>query len=177
MDRYLVISSDGHAGPPASHYREYLEERYRPAFDEHQAQARHARGDAEGAGHGDNSEFMKDWNDQTDGDGGLLAAYDSDYRNKVLDIEGVAAEVLFPDADVLGTGRIAASPFGRARRRCRQCARARAGGRQGAQPLARRLLQAGPAPAHRRGADPDPLRHRRRGRRDRGGARDRACAG
>ena len=63
-------------------------------------------------GDGDNSEFMKQWNDQTDGDGGLLAAYDSDYRNKVLDIEGVAAEVLFPDADVLGTGRIAASPFG-----------------------------------------------------------------
>ena len=63
-------------------------------------------------GRGDNSEFMKQWNDQTDGDGGLLAAYDSDYRNKVLDIEGVAAEVLFPDADVLGTGRISASPFG-----------------------------------------------------------------
>ena len=33
-------------------------------------------------------------------------------RDEVLDREGVVAEVLFPDADVLGTGRIAASPFG-----------------------------------------------------------------
>ena len=33
-------------------------------------------------------------------------------RNAILDDEGVAAEVLFPDADVLGTGRIASSPFG-----------------------------------------------------------------
>jgi predicted TIM-barrel fold metal-dependent hydrolase len=113
MDRYLVISSDGHAGPPADHYREYLEERYRNAFDEHQAQTRAMReAMAKARGAGDNTEFLKQWNDQTDGDGGLLAAYDSDYRNKVLDIEGVAAEVLFPDADVLGTGRIAASPFG-----------------------------------------------------------------
>jgi predicted TIM-barrel fold metal-dependent hydrolase len=113
MDRYLVISSDGHAGPPADHYREYLEARYRAAFDEHQATTRAMREQMQRArGAGDNSEFLKQWNEQTDGDGGLLAAYDSEYRNKVLDIEGVAAEVLFPDADVLGTGRISASPFG-----------------------------------------------------------------
>ena len=30
----------------------------------------------------------------------------------ILDAEGVATEVLFPDADVLGTGRLASSPFG-----------------------------------------------------------------
>jgi predicted TIM-barrel fold metal-dependent hydrolase len=113
MDRYLVISSDGHAGPPADHYREYLEARYRAAFDEHQATTRAMREQMQRArGAGDNSEFLTQWNAQTDGDGGLLAAYDSEYRNKVLDIEGVAAEVLFPDADVLGTGRISASPFG-----------------------------------------------------------------
>ena len=113
MNRYLVISSDGHAGPPADHYRGYLEERYRPAFDEHQAALQAMREEmAKLRGTGDNSEFLEKWNAQTDGDGGLLAAYDSDYRTKVLDIEGVAAEVLFPDADVLGTGRIASSPFG-----------------------------------------------------------------
>ena len=31
---------------------------------------------------------------------------------QILDTEGVAAEVLFPDADVLGTGRSPSSPFG-----------------------------------------------------------------
>jgi predicted TIM-barrel fold metal-dependent hydrolase len=59
-----------------------------------------------------NDDFVEKWEKLTGGDGGLLAAYDSDYRNKVLDTEGVAAEVLFPDADVLGTGRVSASPFG-----------------------------------------------------------------
>ena len=59
-----------------------------------------------------NDEFRAKWEKMTGGDGGLTAAYDSAVRDDVLDGEGVAAEVLFPDADVLGTGRIAASPFG-----------------------------------------------------------------
>ncbi|MEX1007640.1 MAG: amidohydrolase family protein [Acidimicrobiia bacterium] len=110
---YLVISSDGHAGPPAEHYREYLDPEYRADFDEHQAnQARMREAMQKARGAGDNSDFKKKWEAQTGGDGGLTAAYDSDHRNKILNIEGVAAEVLFPDADVLGTGRIAASPFG-----------------------------------------------------------------
>ena len=78
------------------------------------------------------------------GDGGLTAAFDSDARNEILDDEGVAAEVLFPDADVLGTGRIASSPFG--------TGLAGAGDNRGAghrrrprpQPLARRLRRPGP---------------------------------
>ena len=40
MGRYLVVSSDGHAGPPATHYRDYLDPRYREAFDDHQDQMR-----------------------------------------------------------------------------------------------------------------------------------------
>ena len=43
---------------------------------------------------------------------GCAAGYDSAARNEILDTEGVCAEVLFPDADVLGTGRVASSPFG-----------------------------------------------------------------
>lgn len=105
-DRYLMISSDGHAGPPAEHYRDYLDPQYRQAFDEHQAEMSALRELAS-----NNEEFRKEWEAKT-GDGGLLAAFDSDARNEKLDIEGVAAEVLFPDADVLGTGRVAASPFG-----------------------------------------------------------------
>ena len=33
MDRYLVVSSDGHAGPHAADYREYVSPKYRDAFD------------------------------------------------------------------------------------------------------------------------------------------------
>jgi len=33
MDRFLVISSDTHAGPPTERYREYLDPKYREAFD------------------------------------------------------------------------------------------------------------------------------------------------
>lgn len=110
MSRYLVVSADGHAGPPADHYRQYLDPSYREAFDAHQDELRHllelAKKDQA------KEEFVRKWEKLTGGDGGLQAAYDSEYRNKVLDDQGVAAEVLFPDADVLGTGRISASPFG-----------------------------------------------------------------
>ena len=105
-DRYLLISADGHAGPPAELYREYLDERYQPHFDQHQAELSALREMAQ-----QNTEFRDKWEAKT-GDGGLLAAYDSDARNERLDGEGVAVEVLFPDADVLGTGRVASSPFG-----------------------------------------------------------------
>ena len=34
MDRYLVISSDGHVGLPPERYRDYLESKYHQQFDE-----------------------------------------------------------------------------------------------------------------------------------------------
>ena len=100
---YLVVSADGHAGPPAHVYRDYLDPAFRAAFDAHQ--------EALEAGRMTNTAFVEEWDEET-GDHEMLAAYDSDVREKVLDTEGVAAEVLFPDADVLGTGRLASSPFG-----------------------------------------------------------------
>jgi predicted TIM-barrel fold metal-dependent hydrolase len=105
---HLVISADGHAGPPATVYRDYLDPAFRERFDEHQQMMTELR-EAMGS---DNPAFRAQWEAETGGDGGLTAAYDSSARNAVLDQEGVAAEVLFPDADVLGTGRLAASPFG-----------------------------------------------------------------
>ena len=33
-ERYLVISSDTHAGLPSAQYRDYLEPQYREAFDD-----------------------------------------------------------------------------------------------------------------------------------------------
>lgn len=103
MSSYLVISSDGHAGPPAEIYRDYLDPAWRQAFDEHQ--------EALSAGRIVNQDFVDEWDEET-GDHDLKAAYDPTTRDGILDREGVAAEVLFPDADVLGTGRAASSPFG-----------------------------------------------------------------
>ncbi|HKH04066.1 MAG TPA: amidohydrolase family protein [Acidimicrobiales bacterium] len=103
MSRYLVISADGHAGPPSIVYRDYLDPAFREAFDTHQA--------ALEAGRMVNTEFVEEWDEET-GDHDMKAGYDPAVRDGILDQEGVAAEVLFPDADVLGTGRLASSPFG-----------------------------------------------------------------
>jgi predicted TIM-barrel fold metal-dependent hydrolase len=109
VDRYLLVSADGHAGPPAHVYRDYLDPRHRELFDAQQREAAQLRALMPA---GDTAEFAAAWDDATDGDGGLTAAWDGAARNAVLDREGVVAEVLFPDADVLGTGRLASSPFG-----------------------------------------------------------------
>ncbi len=106
-DRYLLVSADGHAGPPAWVYRGYLERRYHERFDAHQAELEALREMTRTTDTGFASRFEEDTVD-----GGLSAAYDSDVRSAKLDGEGVAVEVLFPDADVLGTGRVASSPFG-----------------------------------------------------------------
>ncbi len=106
-EKYLLVSADGHAGPPASLYREYLEPAFHDEFDAHQAELEAFRELTRTT----SDEFQEKWEGQT-GDRDLLAAFDSDVRNEKLDGEGVAVEVLFPDADVLGTGRVSASPFG-----------------------------------------------------------------
>jgi predicted TIM-barrel fold metal-dependent hydrolase len=103
MANYLVISADGHAGPPAEVYRGYLDPAFRVAFDAHQAEIE--------AGRMVNTAFVAEWDEET-GDAEMKAGYDPAVRDAILDQEGVAAEVLFPDADVLGTGRLASSPFG-----------------------------------------------------------------
>jgi predicted TIM-barrel fold metal-dependent hydrolase len=103
MPNYLVISADGHAGPPADVYRDYLDPSFREAFDAHQEEL--------AAGRMVNTAFVEEWDEET-GDAEMKAGYDPAVRDAVLDQEGVAAEVLFPDADVLGTGRLASSPFG-----------------------------------------------------------------
>ncbi len=110
-DRYLLISADGHAGPPAAVYRDYLDPAFRERFDDQLKAIEELRALSPFAS-SEKSEFQHAWELATDGDGGLTAAYDGTERNRLLDREGVVAEVLFPDADVLGTGRLASSPFG-----------------------------------------------------------------
>jgi predicted TIM-barrel fold metal-dependent hydrolase len=105
MTRYLVISADSHAGPPAAVYRQYLEAGFRERFDDYQTQV------ARQAGQLVDARFVEEWGGET-GDDELRIAYDPAVRLRALDSQGIAAEVLFPDADVLGTGRLANSPFG-----------------------------------------------------------------
>ncbi|MEN8159390.1 MAG: amidohydrolase family protein [Myxococcota bacterium] len=93
MDRYLVISSDGHAGLPPERYRDYLDPQYREEFDRQHA-ARMAM--LEQAG--ERLEMAQETEKWGKGkEYGLAGAWDSDRRNEVLDADGVAAEILFVD--------------------------------------------------------------------------------
>ena len=104
MDRYLVISSDCHAGLPAEKYRDYVAPKYRDAFDAalpiqiamtKQAEKRFLVDDI-------NAEWRKG------NEAALSGAWDHDERIKVLDGDGIAAEIIFPD----GITEMNAPPFG-----------------------------------------------------------------
>lgn len=107
MSRYLVISSDCHAGLPNAEYREWLDEPFRGAFDE--SQAARALMEAELAERGlRNQEFAEEWHRENEE--GLRGGWDAAKRDRELDADGVAGEVIFPDADAVTAG--ASAPFG-----------------------------------------------------------------
>jgi predicted TIM-barrel fold metal-dependent hydrolase len=111
MSNYLVISSDCHAGPPAEKYRDYIDPEHRAAYDDFLKQADGHREMLRKASNDAGKEFREQWTEET-GDGGLRAAWDPRRRDEELDKDGVAAEVIFPDADVLGLAGTVSSPFG-----------------------------------------------------------------
>jgi predicted TIM-barrel fold metal-dependent hydrolase len=105
-DRYLIISSDCHAGLPNEQYRDWLDPEYRDAFD--QSLADRARL-MELATRGIlNEEFAEEW--ERDNEEGLRGGWDAGRRDKELDADGVVGEVIFPDADAVAGG--ASAPFG-----------------------------------------------------------------
>ncbi len=99
MDRYLLISSDGHAGPPLPVFRDYLDPKHRRAYDDWM-NVRVGVGANAGAtkidlvGPEKRESFAADDAVQA---GGRHGAWDPGVRARELDREGVAAEVLFPD--------------------------------------------------------------------------------
>ena len=103
-DRYLVISSDGHAGLPPERYKDYLESKYHAAFDlALPIQIEQTKQAAKSFLVDDiNAEWRKGHEED------LSGAWDHDQRIKVLDADGVAAEILFPD----GVTEMNAPPFG-----------------------------------------------------------------
>ena len=103
-ERYLIISSDCHAGLPCEEYRPYLDARYLGAFDEFLAERHASREEALKL----NYDYIMHW--ESDNEEGLRGAFDPEQRDKELDADGVAAEVIFADADAI-TG-MESPPFG-----------------------------------------------------------------
>ena len=104
MDRYLIVSTDGHAGLPMDKYRDYLESTHHSAFEEAlPIQREMTRRAAEKLLI---SEFNDNWRRGIEED--LKGAWDGAVRNRVIDGDGVAAEILFPD----GITEQNAPPFG-----------------------------------------------------------------
>ena len=101
---YLIVSSDSHAGLKPEEYRPYLEQRYWPQFDEWVENRHQHRVMVEEV----NGEYVEQW--ERDNAEGLLGAFDSDIRDKYLDIDGVAGEIVFADGDSV-TGQ-ESPPFG-----------------------------------------------------------------
>jgi predicted TIM-barrel fold metal-dependent hydrolase len=105
-DRYLVISSDCHAGLPNADYREWLDPEHRGAFDDYLAERTKLLQLAQRGML--NESFAEEW--ERDNEEGLRGGWDAGRRDKELDADGVAGEVIFPDADAVSAG--ASAPFG-----------------------------------------------------------------
>ena len=104
MDRYLVVSSDGHAGLHAADYRPYVDPGFRDAFDASlpiQVEMTERMSKLFLV-----DDINKEWRQGRDA--ALSGAWDPGERDKVLDADGVAAEVLFPD----GITEMNSPPFG-----------------------------------------------------------------
>ncbi|WP_037577613.1 amidohydrolase family protein [Phaeacidiphilus oryzae] len=106
-DRYLIVSSDCHAGLPTERYRPYLESRYHRQFDEFLVEARSRIEESTRLGVR-NDAFAAKWFEENAE--GLRGGWDATQRDKELDGDGVAAEVVFPDADAVDSST--AAPFG-----------------------------------------------------------------
>ena len=104
MERHLLISSDCHAGLPPGGYREYLDPQYRETFDA--ALKVQIAMTEEQQKHFLVKDINAKWREGIET--ALSGAWDHDERIKVLDGDGVAAEVIFPD----GITEMNAPPFG-----------------------------------------------------------------
>jgi len=104
MNRHLVISSDCHAGLPPQQYRDYLDPQYRETFDV--ALPIQIERTQEAARKFLVDEVNAEWRQGRDSE--LSGAWDHGERIKVMDGDGVAGEVIFPD----GITEMNMPPFG-----------------------------------------------------------------
>jgi predicted TIM-barrel fold metal-dependent hydrolase len=101
---YLVISADCHAGLPTEQYRPYVDPDQRAAFDA----ALEERNRLTAVRSVSNKEFADQWFGENME--GIRGAWDGSRRDRELDGDGVAGEIIFPDADAV-TG-FTGAPFG-----------------------------------------------------------------
>ena len=104
MDRHLVISSDCHAGLPPHEYRRYLDARHREAFDH--ALAIQIERTQELERHFLVADINAQW--RAGRERALTGAWDHEERIRVLDGDGIAGEIIFPD----GITEMNMPPFG-----------------------------------------------------------------
>ena len=119
MQRYVVISSDCHAGPNPPVYREYLDAGYREDFDVELAERQSLIDERRAAMGMDpftgDDDFKAEWfGADEEGNSlheiGMRGAWDASRRDTELDRDGVTGEVVFPGPDA-ATGKMGA-PFG-----------------------------------------------------------------
>jgi hypothetical protein len=106
-DKYLVISADCHAGLPAEQYREYVDPNFRDTYDEWISAAQ-AFSAARMMPSEDREKWVTEWREEIEEHGGMRGSWDANIRDKELDGDGVACEVIFPDADAAGVGGVSA---------------------------------------------------------------------
>jgi predicted TIM-barrel fold metal-dependent hydrolase len=97
-DPYLIIAADSHAGLPTEQYREYLAKAFHPAFDEFLAGRAAAVEAATKLGVRDDT-YAKKWFEEHGDE--LVGGWDAIKRDQALDGDGVAGEVIYPDADAV----------------------------------------------------------------------------
>ena len=115
MSRYLVISSDCHAGLPNVRVPRLTSTRSTATRSTQSLAEREAASTASCASMGSgNEEFAEEW--EHENEEGLRGGWDAARRDKELDADGVAGEVIFPDADAVAGGDV-----GTVRRRPRRC--------------------------------------------------------
>ncbi|MBK6668313.1 MAG: amidohydrolase [Actinobacteria bacterium] len=101
---YVIVSSDTHAGLKPEEYRPYLDQRYRAQFDEWVRNRHQHRVLIEEV----NGDYVEAW--ERDNAEGLRGASDPAIRDRYLDADGVAGEIIFADGDSV-TGQ-ESPPFG-----------------------------------------------------------------
>lgn len=103
-ERYLIVSTDGHAGLRPEAYRDYLDPEFRPVFDEVLPRQIELTKQAE------EKFLVRDFNEKwrAGNEARLTAAWDPKMRDEVINADGVTAEVLFPD----GITEMNTPPFG-----------------------------------------------------------------
>ena len=82
-DKYLVISSDCHAGLPADQYRDYIDPQFRGTYDEWVAAAESMRNARMGPSE-DRDKWVAEWREEIEDHGGMRGSWDANIRDKEL---------------------------------------------------------------------------------------------